>query len=159
MKWRKTLLFLTGVILAACQSPQYDTAKIKSVEPESQVSETTTPLEGMIIYKRSGGFSGKAEQWTIYSNGMVTSSKGDAFQLSPGEVNSLLTEIEASGFFELEDAYGRFPLCPDCTLSEITVSMGNKTKTIVSSSGAIKPEELTLVLEKVIDLLDRVQGK
>jgi hypothetical protein len=109
-----------------------------------------------ITFQRSGGLTGKTEQWTIYLDGRVLSNQGTAHVL-PGDVTQLVTDLSSLGIFNLKDSYGGLNVCKDCFSYSISISVDNKTKTITTTDGATNtPAELGKILTLINDFINRI---
>jgi hypothetical protein len=108
----------------------------------------------VIVFHRSGGIAGVDEKWEIHPDGRVFSAKGEQGAIEADQVTTLLEAIEALGFFEMKDSYGLPSQCKDCFTYTVTVSSGDKVKSITTIDNASDaPPELGQVLEKINTLL------
>lgn len=125
-------------------------------EPVRSTSDKSTELsEGAVItYQMSGGFAGKTQQWAIYADGRITRSDGREWQITPAEVEQLLADIKAAGFFELGDSYMPLNTCCDRITYTLTVKSDDQVKTVTTMDAAPNvPEELSKVQERLGNLL------
>ncbi len=106
--------------------------------------------DAAIIYKRSGGFAGVHEQWTVYPDGRIVAGDGRQWRVTPEQVEQLLAEIEALGFFEMSGRYMPLNMCCDRFAYEITVRRGDTVKTITTIDAAPDtPPELWRVIDEI----------
>jgi hypothetical protein len=165
MKTNSLLKLISLVVLAAMLASACTTAKANPAG-ENQVVEVTDAPQGrvakvvategpdMISFHRSGGFAGVDEQWTFYAEGKVVTAKGAEQAFEAAKVETLLSDIETLGFFELQDSYGsKFSACKDCFSYEITISRNGQVKTITFTDGSDVPAELTQAIEKIDSLI------
>ncbi len=135
--------------------------------PVSPRTEAVSPIPGKlteadgeaaIVYRRSGGFAGVSEQWTIYPDGRITASDGRAWQVKPEQVEQLVDDIQTLGFFEMKGRYVPLNTCCDRFTYEITVRTGGRVHTVVTIDAAPDaPVALWQALEKVSNLLVDLQ--
>ncbi len=104
--------------------------------PQANATGAPASDEAVIVLKRGGGFAGVDEEWTIYASGRVAPAEGAERTVAAEAVDSLLADIEARGFFELADAYGRGSKCNDCFQLELTVTHNGRTKTVTAVDAA-----------------------
>ena len=129
-----------------------DVAATAVLDADDQARQAST--EPVIVFKRGGGFAGVSEEWTVYADGRVIPAGGAVHTLPAETVSTLLAGIEALGFFEMNDAYGRGGVCNDCFLYEISVTHAGQTKTVNTRDAAPDaPPELGQVLDKITVLL------
>ncbi|MBN1147242.1 MAG: hypothetical protein JXA78_08300 [Anaerolineales bacterium] len=116
------------------------------------------PEGAVIVYRRSGGFAGLDEEWTIYADGRVTSKDGRQWQASPEQASDLIVQIEALGFFEIKaDPIPLIPCC-DRFYYELTMVSGEQAHTIATYDGApATPPGLWQAMEAVIRFLDQAK--
>jgi hypothetical protein len=115
--------------------------------------------EAIVIYRRSGGFAGVSEQWTIYPDGRITASDGRTGQVTVQQVEQLLSDIEALGFFELDSRYMPANTCCDRFTYEITARRGDRMHTVTTMDGTPNtPAELQQVITEISRLLAESQG-
>jgi hypothetical protein len=160
-----TILILIAVVLTACSSAaqaqqptkELQTGLQSTPEPGARNAATTSSSDPVIVFHRSGGFAGVDEEWKIYADGRVASSKDQkaaAEQTVKAEqVSTLLNDIDAAGFFKLEAAQNQFSQCDDCFEYEITVTYKEQTKTIKATADDKLPAELKQVVEKINELI------
>ncbi len=145
----------------ATVSPPMETPVISRPEAEGQAPDKLTEaMEGaVIIYQRSGGIAGTFEQWTIYLDGRITADDGRIWQVAPEEVQQLLGDIEALGFFEMSDRYVPLDACCDRFTYEVTVLRGSKVKRVTTIDAAPNtPTKLWRVIEEISGLVSDLEG-
>jgi hypothetical protein len=122
-------------------------------EPGRETDKANVPNDVVIIFHRGGGFAGVNEQWTIYRDGRITANDGREWQITADQVEQLLIDIEALGFFELNDTYMPLDTCCDRFTYEVTVHKDNKANTVTTIDAApnVPPE-----LQQIITEINRV---
>ena len=169
------LLFVSS-ILAGCAS---QTATQDEVLPSKTKTATTSPTETplpspvpdststtsppievqeeiVIVYKRSGGFAGLDEQYTVYLDGRITTNDGREWRVEAHEVDLLLKQIEKSGFFEMVADYLPADPCCDLFFYELSVHIGDQTNSVLTVDGAPRaPDQLWELLGFVQHFLDQ----
>jgi hypothetical protein len=124
------------------------------VEPEDTGKGRAAMGDAVIIYRRSGGFAGVHEQWTVCPDGQIVTADGREWQVTPEQVEQLLAEIEALGFFEMNNRYMPLDTCCDRFTYEITVRRGDTVKTITTIDAAPDtPPELWRVIDEISRLV------
>ncbi|MCR4407571.1 MAG: hypothetical protein NUW24_11730 [Anaerolineae bacterium] len=129
-------------------------------EPLPSLEDTgkgQTAIEGaVIIYRRSGGFAGVHEQWTIYPDGRIMAADGCEWRVSPEQVEQLLAEIESLGFFEMSSRYVPLNTCCDRFTYEITVRHGDTVNTVTTIDAAPDaPSELWHIIDEISHLASK----
>ena len=120
-----------------------------------------TPLsEGnpLIVFRRSGGFTGVSESWVIYEDGQVAyreEMKGESAtrEIESLELAGLLALIEEKGFFSFNDSYMPQDICCDRLSYEITVFKDGQGKMVTTMDGAEAPEGLWTIIGELNRLL------
>lgn len=115
------------LILCACQN--------------APPAETAPPQIPLITYERAIVSTGIHEQWMIYEDGTVLKDDGVKTVLPVEAVAELMAQIEAAGFFELEDVYLPENPQPDRPLYALSVRREGGFKTVVTIEGT-EPESL-----------------
>ena len=106
--------------------------------------------EAVIIYRRSGGFRGTSDQWTIYPDGRITASDGRQRQVTSQQVDQVLSDIDTLGFFKMSGRYISGTTCCDRFTHEITVRRGDKVNTVTTiDADPSAPPELWQVIDKI----------
>jgi len=129
-------------------------------EPVRSASDKLSGQLGgaVITYQMSGGFAGITQQWAIYADGRITRSDGREWQITPAEVEQLLADIKAAGFFDLADNYMPLNTCCDRFAYALTVNSDGQTKTVTTIDAAPNvPEGLSKVQERLGTLLFALQ--
>ena len=84
----------------------------------------------------------------------ITRSDGREWQITPTEVEQLLADIKAAGFFELGDSYMPLNTCCDRITYVLTVKSDDQVKTVTTIDAAPNvPEGLSKVQERLGNLL------
>jgi hypothetical protein len=80
----------------------------------------------------------------------VQTSTGATYKTTPERIAQLLREIEAAGFFALNDDYTKVK-CNDCFYYFISITQSGQTKTVE----AVDAQQLPQQLRDVVSLLRR----
>ena len=135
------LIALLGLLMA-CQpqtSVQEPTAT-SGLEQGVQKQDTADlPVFGegtVIIYQKTGGFAGVSEQWTFLADGRIVDAEGVERQAAVEAIETLLTTIEAGGFFEMKASYIPRNTCCDRFTYRLTVRSGGKEHTVATLDAA-----------------------
>jgi hypothetical protein len=138
-------------------SPLFTPADAQS-RPQSQATVEITPSsqEAAIIYQRSGGITGKAESWTIYSDGRVVAHDGREWQVSPKQVDQVLSDLKSLGFFALQSRYMPKQTCCDRFTYALTVRYGDQAHQVTTMDGSSNaPPELWRAIQAVNNLVSK----
>ncbi len=155
-------VLLVSLLLGGCAprtTSQDEVGRSPLPTPIPVGSVTTSSAEEIgqeiaLIYKRSGGFAGLDEQFTIYRDGRISSNDGRERRVDAQEVALLLQEIEQLGFLQMEANYMPEDSCCDRFFYELTVYSGDQAITVSTIDGAPSaPDELWQALELVQDFL------
>jgi hypothetical protein len=131
-------------------SASYEVEVTATIEAKSPSDEGA-----VLIYKRSGGFAGLEEGYTIYGDGRVTSNTGPELQAEGQAVERLLDEVKELGFFEMDGDYMPEDPCCDRFTYELSVFDGQDYFTVSTADAAPGvPDELWLVLDRVQKFID-----
>jgi hypothetical protein len=146
---RLLIPILMSILLGACalipSASQIPSTKVIEVIRTTVSKEMTQiPSSAAVTFTRSGGLSGKTEQWSFFLDGRVLSSQGTS-QLAAGDVAQLVTALTSAGIFDLKESYGGLSNCNDCFTYTISITVDNKTKTITTMEGAPIPAELDTI--------------
>ncbi len=140
---RSIFLSILGVIfLAGCAAGAEPSTATPPAEPETIDAKPTTKAafsEVRITLTRSGGIAGIQESWTISADGQATAPGGLRKRLTPEAVTNVIQELEALGFFELDENYLPRDSCCDRIIYELNVSIDGK----VYQVKALEAEEST----------------
>jgi hypothetical protein len=140
-------------------TPLPPTAEPPTLEPEDTDKGRAVMGDAVIIYQRSGGFAGVHERWTVYPDGRIVTADGREWQVTPEQVEQLLTEIEAMSFFEMEGRYMPLNTCCDRFTYEVTVRSGDKVNTVTTIDAAPDaPPELWGIIEEITRLVSELQA-
>ena len=125
---------------------------------EPLMTSESTPFTGpVIILKRSGGFAGLEDEWTIYADGRVEGSPTTEDPLSTEHIAQILTDAETGGFFSLEDEYIDEGHCCDFFNYEVTINLADgRSHTITTMEQTPSmPPVLAQVIQELNFLLFR----
>lgn len=128
--WLFFLLFIPS--LSGCS---VETAHAPEVEPEltpTPAPTATFSVNTAVIFKRSGGFAGLNEQWTIFTDGRIETNSTIQPQLTAEAVEQLLNSLESIGFFELEGSYLPNDTCCDRFFYEVTAVKNSTFHTVIT---------------------------
>ena len=121
---------------------------------------TTSPVtpSGLLIqYHLSGGIAGLSETWLIYADGRVEhsgSGSGQARQLSPDQITTLVAEMRSTNFASWKESYVPLNQCCDRFLHVITLTLDGQTKTVRTLDAAPdEPPALTRLLSVINAIL------
>ena len=158
------LIFLAATLMIGCASatetaptPQAPTDQDQPPAPEATQTPDSRSSGAAITLDRSGGIAGISEHWTIYLDGRVIGPAGEEASVPAGEVNQLLADIDAAGFFEWPPRPRSLQSCADCFTYSLTVEYEGKVNRITlvdGESGA--PEEAWTILERILGVLESV---
>lgn len=111
--------------------------------------------EEVIIYERSGGLAGVSEQWSIYPDGRIVAGDGREWQVEPEQVEQLIDDIEALGFFDMSGRYmPRDPCCDRFTYSLVVRSDDKVNRVTTMDVAPDVPANLWEVLGAVRSFID-----
>jgi hypothetical protein len=113
--WLIFLLLLSGCAVETAHAPEVEPELTATPAPTATVAPNVA-----VIFKRSGGFAGVNEGWTIFTDGRIETNSSNQPQLSAEEVEQLLNSLESAGFFELEGSYLPEDTCCDRFFYEVT---------------------------------------
>jgi hypothetical protein len=144
---------------AAAKPAANQEAAAESAETEKllSLSQAAGLADGaVIVFERSGGLKGigPAEtEWRFYADGRIQASDGRSWQKSPAEIQRLLSDLEANGFFDLAQKYMPADSCCDRTTYVITAGNGRQVQRVVTMDGADMPDDLARILQLFDELL------
>jgi hypothetical protein len=124
------------------------------------ITETHVPAKDAqriaLVFQWRGGFAGRNDLWTIYQNGLVRSNKGVDQNVGAEAVQKLLADIEALGYFELNEKYENKG-CADCFEYSILTYQNNKgqlqKKAVFAVEDGTLPESLTKVIAAIHEVV------
>ena len=130
-------------------SPDPDATSIVGTQDDTQ--------EGIVlVYKRSGGFAGLDEEFTIFLDGRISTKDGREVRVDPEEIDVLVRGLEKLGVFELVLDYMPKDTCCDRFFYELSVNSGDHSITIRTIDSAPNaPDQLWAVLKLVENFLDQ----
>jgi hypothetical protein len=114
------------------------------------ITETRMPAKDMqsiaVVFQWRGGFAPRNDLWTVFQNGLVRSNKGIEQNIGPQAVQKLLADLEALGYFALDEKYDS-PACADCFEYSILVYRGSdQPKAVFAVDDGKLPESLTKIV-------------
>lgn len=106
-----------------------------SESPAGNPAPAGTPI---VTLHRVGGFDGLDNLWEIFSDGQIrqttvtagTNTQIIVSQIRTEDVERLLTELQAAGFYELSGNFMTPDTCCDRYIYTLTATDGNKSNTI-----------------------------
>lgn len=111
-----------------------------------------------IVFQRSGGFAGISEKWTVFPDGKVMGGDGQEFSATPGEVESLISDIENLGFFDWSIPRQPIGSCADCFTYNLTVSYEGRLNSITVVDGTENaPEGVWEVIKRIDAFFERLR--
>jgi hypothetical protein len=140
----KRVLFVIfiALFLSGCAGAQQSSTGSKGpgglhATPAAGDASLPTPGPGdpVIILERSGGIAGIHHIWIIYADGKVTYNGQPGRTLTPELVNTSLADIQKSGFFNLQEDYGKNSTCNDCFVLTVTIRSDGNAKTVTAVEG------------------------
>ena len=146
---RNFLLFLLLALLVACNPTTDPTSGADfgdgrptptNVAPVSSTLPAGTPI---VTFHRVGGFDGLDNQWQIFSDGQIlqttvtagTNTEMTVSQIRPQDVERMLNDLQAAGFYELSGNFMTPDTCCDRYIYTLTATDGNKSNTIQTIDG------------------------
>ncbi|HEX6384355.1 MAG TPA: protealysin inhibitor emfourin [Anaerolineae bacterium] len=102
------------------------------------------PGEAAVVFQRSGGIGGESSEWEIFPSGRVIQLIGPPeqeqtaveWEVAAEEVQELVDNLAALGFFDLTGDYMPDEPCPDCFTYRLTVRSDGRTNTIETADAA-----------------------
>ena len=139
-------------VVVPIETPIIPTATVELTETAVRPTPTeeqvmTSALEAftgpVIILKRSGGFAGLEDQWTIYADGRVEGAATAENPLATEHITKILAEAEAGGFFNLKNEYIDPGHCCDFFNYEVTLNLADgRSHTIITVEQTPKQPEI-----------------
>ncbi len=143
-------------VAAAPATPQATSTATPRPTATALAGQATPAGDPTIVYQRSGGIAGRSERWTVDPSGRIVGPAGER-QVPAERVATLLAEIEAAGFFQLGDIYGRGSPCRDCFTVELTVRKGDTMKKVTA---VLETQDTPAALRDVVGKVDKfVRGQ
>ena len=121
------LPFLSGCRVETAHAPEDELAKTPTPGPTATFAPNTA-----VIFKRSGGIAGLDEAWTVFTDGRVETNSTIQPEFSAEQVSQLLSSLESTGFFELNDTYLPDDTCCDRYVYEVTAVQGSTFHTVTT---------------------------
>ena len=150
--------FVLALMVGACAPTTLPspTATRGPAPTASPLDSQAVSQEISITYHRSGGFAGTDDTWIISADGTVSHqgpTPGAPEQLTAAQMAELAAAIRAANFMSLEDSYVPTDSCCDRYVYEITVTIGEHSKTVRTiDASPTAPAELT----QLVDTLNRL---
>ncbi len=122
--------------------------------PGSVVKNTADPAsaadEVVMVVTTSGGIAGQTNTWTVYASGKVTDGEGVSLTASPKSVTALRSELINAGFATQAKDMPRVKVCPDCTQTDVTLTIDGKPVTLsIVNEASDTPASARSLVEKV----------
>ena len=150
---RQKLLFICVMLtsqLAACAIAPPPPAASAPAKPLNSPTVTAPPPaaaprgEPVIEIERSGGIAGKSSRTVVYANGELMVNNAATAQLGTSAAQKLVADLEAAGFFALQEGYRS--RCNDCYQYRITVTGPTQTKTVSYVEDGKLPDDVMKVI-------------
>ncbi|NHZ71819.1 MAG: hypothetical protein GWP17_01885 [Aquificales bacterium] len=151
------------------QESEFDTdpaaTKDQPANSETESYETNSEVDGrahvdmgeaVLIYERAEGKKGigpSVHEWRFYGDGRIVGSDGNAWQVDPKTIESLVNEIATSGFAQLDNSYIPEDTCCDRATFVITMQAAGQTHTVETLEDADMPQSLEDNLQKINNFL------
>ncbi len=110
-----------------------------------QVGEGAPEDQPIIVLNQSGGIAGQVIEWRIYADGRVEKvedaqkpgAEGNVqtAEAEPEQIESLITDLEALGYFELNENYIPKDTCCDRFMYNLTVQTDERMHAIAALDG------------------------
>jgi hypothetical protein len=137
------ILLLTLIALAACGSDS------------SSIPEASTDME--VTYRREGGIAGITQEWTIFADGRIVGPRDQEMQVAAEEVILLLAKLKDLESIPVQESYVGEDACCDLFIYTITFKVDDQTTTVQTIDGADHPEEVSLLLANIEDLIAQAE--
>jgi hypothetical protein len=146
----ETLTFTPEPTLEPTATEEPTVVIIESVE----IDGVSLPEDAVMLLRQEGGFMGLDQASIVYPDGRILKEGNSSGRLDPEILIALLDEIEASGFFEIED-HVYFDYCCDFFSYTLIIRHGDKMKGIkISEADPDMPEGLQVALSAVRELIN-----
>ncbi len=117
---------------------------------EGAQADSAMAAEVILTYERSGGYAGRTETWTIFSDGNVLNSKGKMQLGNAKAITNILNQAENAEFFNLEKVYMPKNTCCDRFTHVLTIHTKGETHQVTTLDDAPNtPDSLWELLESV----------
>ncbi len=127
---------------------------VSEEEKVGSVNPAAMPVGAVIIFHQSGGFAGLDQQWIIYLDGSIDLPDGTQKQVEVSQVQTLLEDIQAANFFDLNESYVPLDACCDRFVYSLVVRQGDRIHQVTTLSDTPQmPVELQEILELVSGFL------
>ena len=156
MLWSVLGLFILTACNTASTVASPDTGQVTQTVTATEFTSAATQAlqEGSITFQRNGGFAGVSEQWIIFLDGHIENLEGERQQVDSEDMHTLFEIIQAEGFFELADSYVPLDTCCDRFTYTISVSIGDKNKSVSTiDASPTQPAQLQNIIRAINDLL------
>lgn len=151
----RILLGALSVGLAAGCSPAIEPVEVNLpptlLPPTLSPAPRSVPLEGSVVFARTGGIAGISEQWSLFADGRVVNTQGDEFQVDASEIVALVDAMEGMGFYGWRVEVPRRNTCADCFTYSIRASYKGQSNQVDFVDAQLG------VPDGVWTLLDRIQ--
>ena len=130
-------------------APMFE-SPISSDEAETPTDQPQSD-EPVIEFKRSGGFAGRADTFLIYADGRIESNGQAGGQIGAEQVEAVLSQADAAGFFELDESYLAKDTCCDRFTYQLTLRHEDKKNSVVTIDDADNPP---VALQSTLEAVD-----
>lgn len=124
--------------------------------PEKRVSPTADiPFDGaVVVLRQTGGFAGRVQEWQIFADGRLLVNGKESIRLEPVQVENLLKEIQASGFYDLDKDSYISGACNDCYLFTLTVQDGRIVRQVAVEETSADQTGMKRIIQAVQKLVN-----
>jgi hypothetical protein len=158
MKPITIILSCAIVILAGCSTSQAATPQTPSATNAAENVPAETSQEVQIMLRKTGGFAGVDESWTVTPDGRITTSDGRTGQVGAAELSNAVAELEKLGFFKMQASYMPKDTCCDRFTYQLDVTVNGMPHSVTVLEAAPEtPAEFWQALETVNSLLASVK--
>ena len=120
------------------------------------ITQTRLPAQNAqriaLVFQWRGGVAGRNDMWTIYEGGQIRSNKGIDQNVGPEVVQKLLADIDALGYFALDEKY-ESPGCADCFRYSILAYREDDKKAVLAVDDGKLPESLTKIVALIREVV------
>ncbi len=144
------------LLLAACSSatPTPEATCVPVAERPNAAKDGVN-AGAVVVYERIGKSTCIDEVWSFFPDGRIVGDK-ETKTVTASEVSTLVSDIEAMGFFKLEST--KHTACAKCYTYNITVNSNGQVKTVSAVDGGTDtPTEYWQIFAKIKKLLPASQ--
>jgi hypothetical protein len=118
----------------------------ETARPTALQSELDLPPGTSIALHQTGGFAGADNWWIFYDDGLIDTPSGEQLTVTPEKVADQLAELDAAGFFEMQQPDSK-PICCDHFTYTLYARNSDRENSITISGGDadLSPELATVI--------------